>query len=520
MKAKLDELLGADLRSLAAMRVGVAIVLILDLCQRAGDLEAHYSDFGLAPRWLVMENLSSRWFFSLHFLSGVWQVQAVLFVAAAVFGLMLLVGYRTRLATVASWLLAVSLDVRNFHVLAGGDMLLRAVLFWSMFLPWGARYSVDYAWAAQSAHERPKRIFSCGTVAFTVQILLLYWGSALSKSGAEWWREGSAVYYAMSIDYVVTPLGHWLLQLPPAMLKLATWGVLAYEFLGPFLFFIPWFNGPVRTLAVFGFIGLHLSILLTLLIGVFPLISIASSLFFLPSWFWDRLAPKFFPMNSKVIALYHDVMTLRPISRTGERLYRLFAVHSSINCVVSAANASNQGNKSQLSKWASVLAVVMTVYVVIWNLGNLNALPFKLSDRFRSIGNIVGLDQAWEMFAPFPAKDDGWYVIPGLLKDGRRVDLYRGGAEIDWRKPRYIAQTIKNHRWRKFFELLNKRKFLAPAYAGYLCRNWNRSHSGSDTLQDLEIIFMVEWTRPNFAYFEPRKLSIGNYQCQSDSAKP
>ena len=127
MKSKIEELFGADLRSLAALRIGVALVLIVDLCQRTSDLEAHYSDFGVAPRSLAIDNLGSRWFVSLHFLSGTWQVQALLFLLAGVFAVALLIGYRTRLATVCSWFLCVSLNVRNFHVVASGDMLLRAI---------------------------------------------------------------------------------------------------------------------------------------------------------------------------------------------------------------------------------------------------------------------------------------------------------------------------------------------------------------------------------------------------------
>lgn len=72
----------------------------------------------------------------------------------------------------------------------------------------------------------------------------------------------------------------------------------------------------------------------------------------------------------------------------------------------------------------------------------------------------------------------------------------------------------KNHRWRKFFELLNKRNFLAPGYAGYLCRNWNRSHSGSDRLREVEIVFMVEWTRRT-----SRILSRANFQLANFTAR-
>jgi hypothetical protein len=106
LKAKCEELFGADFRSLAALRVGVSILILFDLAQRAGDLVAHYTDFGTVPRIAIIEQLASRWFVSLHLISGVWQVQALLFFIAGLFGLAMLVGYRTTLVTIGSWISA------------------------------------------------------------------------------------------------------------------------------------------------------------------------------------------------------------------------------------------------------------------------------------------------------------------------------------------------------------------------------------------------------------------------------
>ena len=136
MKNYLTNVFGADLRSLAALRIGCALLILLDLLQRSTDLVAHYTDYGVAPRTLVMENLSSRWYSSLHLMSGVWQLQALLFLIAGGAAIALLVGYRTRLATIVSWALFVSLCARNFYLVQGGDLLLRVVLFWGMFLLW------------------------------------------------------------------------------------------------------------------------------------------------------------------------------------------------------------------------------------------------------------------------------------------------------------------------------------------------------------------------------------------------
>jgi len=79
VKNYLTNVFGSDLRALAALRIGCALLIIFDLLERSTDLVAHYTDYGVAPRSLVIENLSSRWYISLHLMSGVWQLQALLF---------------------------------------------------------------------------------------------------------------------------------------------------------------------------------------------------------------------------------------------------------------------------------------------------------------------------------------------------------------------------------------------------------------------------------------------------------
>jgi hypothetical protein len=122
----LCNLFGVDVRALAAMRVGMSLVLLADLAGRAVSLRAHYTDAGILPRTariaLTVDGGLSCWS-SLHMASGSAWFQAALFMMAAFFACCLLVGYRSRPATAASWLLLVSLQARNPLVLEAGDVL-------------------------------------------------------------------------------------------------------------------------------------------------------------------------------------------------------------------------------------------------------------------------------------------------------------------------------------------------------------------------------------------------------------
>jgi hypothetical protein len=60
LAAKIEEVLGFDLRSLALFRIGLALVVLTDLFIRFGNLTAHYSDVGVTT-WKVNHEESSRY---------------------------------------------------------------------------------------------------------------------------------------------------------------------------------------------------------------------------------------------------------------------------------------------------------------------------------------------------------------------------------------------------------------------------------------------------------------------------
>ncbi|WP_460880091.1 hypothetical protein [Pontibacter rugosus] len=67
-----------DLRALAVMRIWLAGIILTDLAIRASDMEAHYSNMGVLPLHVLHQHLWLPHFFSLHTLSGLWQVQLIL----------------------------------------------------------------------------------------------------------------------------------------------------------------------------------------------------------------------------------------------------------------------------------------------------------------------------------------------------------------------------------------------------------------------------------------------------------
>lgn len=277
---------GIDLRTLALFRVLLGLYLLADTCLRLRDLRAHYTDAGIMPRPVQMDMLSpSSW--SLHLANGSALFQGILFFIAALAALGLLVGWRTRLMTILSWVLLLSVQNRNTFILSGEDNLALLLLFWAMFLPLGARYSVEAALCRPDPRHGNGYV-SVATAALLIQGMSMYFFSAILKTHPMWVPDGAAVYYALQLEYIVTPFALWFRQFD-GLLRGLTYYVYFLELIGPILIFSPVFHKTLRPLLMVAFMTMHLGFALFLEIGQFPVISIIMNLTFFPGWIWDRV---------------------------------------------------------------------------------------------------------------------------------------------------------------------------------------------------------------------------------------
>ncbi len=465
--AKVVEIFGADLRSLATFRIVLALLALSDLANRATDLSAHYTDAGIMPRTVLVEQVLSPWAFSIHLMNGGRLFQALLFGVAALAAFGMLVGYRTRLMTFVVWALLLSIQLRNPLLNGSESPMLRMLFFWGMLLPLGAYWSVD---RARSALPRPSpRFLSLATFGLFMQIAFVYWFTAALKSGPEWRSDYTALYYALSLDQLATPIGHLLLDFP-SLLQALTLGTVVLEALGPLLLFCPFFTGPVRTGAALAFMGLHFGIWLTMDIGIFPWISAFCMVCFFPTWFWDRAST----LRS---VLLRRVELARRLQLATARLGNALVAFSKAVRVVPHGSPATPVRGPGPAPWTTpgpqsrptpetrhdealseepepaelrsslatnLLAFFFIFYILCWNLTT--ATSFTLPERTVPLGPFLGLDQYWGMFAPSPSNEDGWYVIPGELRDGEKVDLMPITRDDYSDAPRLLRETARHPR--------------------------------------------------------------------------
>jgi hypothetical protein len=476
-----------DLRSLAVARVVYGSIILLDTLVRWSDIIPFYSDYGALPRnQLLKLGWNENWF-SLHMASGSLAWTNLLFVVQAAAAIALLLGWHTRIATLLSWLLMISIQARNPMVLNGGDIYLRLIMFWMLFLPTGHRWSLDakqgrgdhYRWMPDLTRNS---IFGMSALVVLLQIGFVYWFATFPKTDPSWTADFTATNLALHLDSFLTPAGLFFRDSMTEHLALFTNLVILWEFWGPFFLFFPFDRGQLRVVGIFGFMALHAGFGIMLKLGFFAWTGALTPLILLPAWFWDS------PM--KFFSNWAD-----------DRL-----------------GVSPPAQGSSRFKWPrEILLLFLILYCFAWNLGNENQAPHKLRVplKLKWVASVLRLDQRWNMFSPGPLTEDGWYVIEGRFRDGKVRDLFTGGTEVTWDKPADVANTYKNQRWRKFMMNLwmaENSKYRLP-YGQYLCRKWNAEGRGPKELVGFDIVYMLEVTNLDGSEMLPEKRVIWNHWC-------
>src|SRR5256885_6685590 len=204
----LRDIYSLDLRSLALFRIALGVMILIDLFMRSLDLNAFYTDWGVLPRGALLDKFANPFRFSLHLISGVPGFEIALFIIAAGFAIALILGVRTRLVTIVSWFLLVSLQMRNPVILQGGDVYFRLLTFWAIFLPLGALYSVDSALNTSQNPPKQYRFLSFADAPLLLTTAIVYSFAVAMKSGTELLPYYITVYYADSIAHRSTPRAH------------------------------------------------------------------------------------------------------------------------------------------------------------------------------------------------------------------------------------------------------------------------------------------------------------------------
>lgn len=449
----------------------MASLLLVDLAFRWQRIEVLFADSGYLSKQGIVELYgdSIPWT-SLHYhtASSV-GLQSLMFLAAMLVATALLVGYRTWLATLFSFILFVSANRRIPGICYGYDDVMRLLLVWSLFLPLGARWSVDRR-LGRMKHYVSNRFCSIASAGILLQVCYIYWFTAVWKLHPDWWQ-GRAIQYAMQIDHAIRPLGQWLATKPQITVPL-TFATLFAEFVIPIVALSPWKNSLSRWIAIFTFWSLHLGIWMCTNIGLFPPISMTIWILFIPTTTWDRFARKRDVDNQP---------TEEPAAKTS------FCWPT--------------------SRLAGVLAAIILVQITAYNffgLRQVKQLGLRLPKAVDRLTQLMRIDQQWNLYAPTPKIPDGWFIMPAELADGSTVDIWLN-QPVSYEKPDLVSATYRDFRTTMIF-LRSRKDPQSPVWPGvarFLVRDWNADKPEQKKVVRLQIIFVSEIEHDGETFLRP-----------------
>jgi len=479
-------IISIDLRGIAALRILTAILVIIDLLSRVGDLKAFYSDDGLIPRtFLLKHSQNPEYIYSLNLCSGRVEIQAVLLIIAISAACAMMLGYKSKLNTFLTYLLYTSFKLRNMYVLDSGHDMLNMLLFWQLFLPVGRTLSLDSL--ASPKKNSSNSYISVASLAFIVQLCIVYYSQSFNKTDPAWTDDFTALYYALHLDPFCTPLGKWLLNYPNVTQVLTALTIYLQSY-GFYLLAIPFLFPFFRILTVLLFIGFHIGTSLFLGLGLLPYVFIVAWIPLLPPFVWNKME-KTFVLNK----------VLRPF-------YRLepFVHH--------------QKPVSKLSQLTTqILAGVFMIFITFCTfktneshqLSASNTSDTIKNDWFPQLRRALGIKTKWTMFSPKPPEQNAWYILAATKENGDVIDLMKNGSPISFKKPERSYHLDYNTRWNNFiFSLQSPPKTaLYGAFGTYMHNRYKETTPTTNKIKQIKLIMISQKTR-GFNDLKNRKARI------------
>jgi Vitamin K-dependent gamma-carboxylase len=397
-----------DKRTLGLFRIAFGIALIGNLYDHTagGNLVTFFTNDGLLPNHFALFAPVQPRVWSLLFAFSRPAEVAVAFLGILAVYVLYTVGYKTRWMQFLVWVCLVSLANRNLLLQDGGCFVGTIVAVWTMFLPVGARFSVDRWLADRRRKERDalgpradgaSHVSIVALVLF-VQLAVIYGFNAANKTG-ETWRNGSAVHYILWMNGTNTHFAEFVRHHEPAWFSpLLTRGTLLFEWSAVLLALTPVFRKWARRVLIAGMWAFHLGIASMLSLGPFAYVMIAYSFLLVGPWDWEFLARRFPRLRPFIAEEGPEPAPERPTALRRAALYLREAVPVFL-CVVMASEVTlvNPACPRRF-RWES--------------------RPAWMSDLL----SYMRIYQTWGMFSADPPLSDGRIVVDASLADGTHVD--------------------------------------------------------------------------------------------------
>jgi hypothetical protein len=496
-----------DVRSLGLFRILFGIVLFSDLARRWVGLRFWYVNTGILPNHTLLWRPPTRYMFSLFFtVSTVQEAELGFWLCALVYGCFLL-GYRTRWAQVLVVIVRVSLNSRLAVLENGGDMVMDLLCLFTLPLPLGARFSFDAIAASSLAEQAPQSAepalaasasepthasyASLAVFGILLQFSAVYLFNASAKTGAAW-HDGSAVYYALHQDKLVTWAGVWMREhLSMQVIRYLTWSTLTTEWIAWMLIITPVYVRWARTVAVCVLPFLHLGFALGLNLGGFSLAMM--------SFYALLLLPEHWRVLSRLFGA-----RVRPISVALEQWLAPWLAPRPMLPL--------SGFRRALGEGAMLLLIVAIASEALNDNGAVpQALRVYQPEWAKAVIAYPRILQGWRMFSSEPSRVDSMIYVDAVTAAGRHVDPYNAVASD---QPFPAGGVVPRHMGQSQFFVMYSDRIPYDGFANYrqAFSEWlqaypDRTQHPEDCLLSYEVYLVTDQSPAFGSHAEPTPLS-------------
>ena len=293
-------------RSEGLFRIAYAVVLLIDLLCQWNKWELLYSNQGL-PVGTPIDNLYAP---SI--------VNAFYFVWIAVL-LLLILGVLTRWTSILNYaLLYYFFILRGVFVGHGADWVYHSMGFYLMFMTSDRCFCLWHHWFPRQRKSHwgdtdfvwPLRLAQ-------INFIFIYFSAGVAKLFDPVWLDGSALELTLAHPFLAYPTASWM-ELSPLFLAGLTYLTTVWQLAFP----LALFSRPLRVFFVLSALIFHVFIAITMRVGWFSEIMIASSLLF-----WDDFAFYFYRRKESEESPVDTPIVARPRTRNFIAVFLvLFAV--------------------------------------------------------------------------------------------------------------------------------------------------------------------------------------------------
>mmetsp|Transcript_31393 Transcript_31393/g.36094 ORF Transcript_31393/g.36094 Transcript_31393/m.36094 type:complete len:527 (+) Transcript_31393:79-1659(+) len=485
---------GCNLKSLAIFRISIGFLLLLELLLRFRFLHPFYTDEGTFPTRLLLPKIDTLYrIICIHAFSGSIMYQRFLLSIQVIFATFLIVGYKTRLSSILSWYLYLSLTLRNTWLNFILDRYFHYMLFYTMFLPTSSFWSVDAITSDEnrcSKHNssaeirRNQTVVSLATIAIKAQVCWIYLDAGQGKYNDPLggWSLNADPLPALDTYARHTLIARYMYALlTPVGLRLMTPTVVYAELLAaPVTLLGSYIGNRALVLSSIGIIcSLHIGIALTVR-NTALLSSVACAA-------WGVFLPTF----------SSDYET---DSENGSQ----------------ETKSSSGEPRSSRNKAASIFIIISIICGSIW----FETISEECNQSMKHIWSVL-LHNRWNVFVG-AEEYVTWEIAPGRLADGSIVDVWGRTDSVAWDMPGTGApctSTARPGRWRSFPYLAELDGEDGEALWSYLCRQWDEENGVKNGENDGRKLlrynfFMLQAdVLPEMGFSATRKRLIHAYDC-------